>query len=245
MVNFKSAIVGAGLVLCTGATGVFAQQDDCVSQRYVGGDFIIGGDPCGQMKWYWPDKNCPGTGFSWEIEGCDALDSLMGGTPPTPTPGPTPTPTVPIDQGECPLGAQSLDQPIPGNENGAFGLSAVTFGPNESKYFCSRLPTELGNAKKLLYGFSGRDNDHTCESMMVEVVSVPAESTADRSRLATNENGYRSASVDVAFYRTDADVAMDAPPGWYVIKATELFGERAPGQQVCRTFQVYKMITYP
>lgn len=245
MRNLKKAIAGASLVLCAGASSALAQSE----QRHVAGDLVIGGEECGQMKWYWPDKNFPGSGFSWEIEGCDALDDLIGGVPPTPNPEPTPTPaptpTVLADQGNCPLGAQWLDQPIVGNENGAFGLSAVQFGPNESKYFCSRLPSDLGNAKKLKYGFSGRDNDHTCESMMIEVVSVPAESTTDRSRLATNENGYRSASVDVAFYPRDADVAMDAPPGLYIIKATELFGDRAPGQQVCRTFQIYKMIVYP
>lgn len=244
MIKLKNAVLGASLVLCAGAATAFAQNE----QRHVAGDLVISGELCGTMKWYWPDKNFPGSKFSWEIEGCNALDGLLSGNPPTPTPTPTPDPdppTPPNDQGDCPAGAQWLDYPIPGNENGVAGLSAVVFGPNESKYFCSRLPSELGNAKKLKYGFSGRDNDHTCESMMIEVVSVPAESTTDRSRLATNEDGYRSAGVDVAFYVRDADVAMDAPPGLYVIKATELFGERDPGQQVCRTFQIYKDITYP
>jgi hypothetical protein len=150
---------------------------------------------------------------------------------------------MPIDQGDCPPGAQWLDQPIPGNENGAFGLSAVLFGPNESKYFCSRLPTELGNAKKLEYGFSGRDNDHTCESMILEVVSVPPESTADLTRLVSGEMGKRSATVSVAAYLR-GQVAMNAPPGLYIIKATEVKGERAPGQQVCRTFMMGKIIHY-
>lgn len=244
MVNFKHAIVGAGLVLCTGATGVFAQQDECVSQRYVGGDFIVGGNPCGQMKWYWPDKNCPGAGFSWEIEGCDALDSLMGGTPSTPTPGPTPTPTVPVDQGECPPGAQWLDQLIPGNENATEGFYAVTFQANETKYFCSRLAPELGNAKRYYFQASGRDNDHLCESLLLEVVSVPDESTTDRSKLVSGSRGSRNPGVDVAFYFRDADIGMNAPPGLYVLKATEMFGERDPGQQACRTFGIFKFLVY-
>jgi len=151
----------------------------------------------------------------------------------------------PNPEGQCPEGALWLDQLIPGNENAAEGLEYVTFQPNESKYFCSRLPPERGNAKRLRYGFSGHGNDHTCESMMMEVVSVPPESTADRSRLATNELGYRSANVAVAFYLRDADVGMDAPPGLYVIKATELFGERDPGQRVCRRFQIFKLLIYP
>jgi hypothetical protein len=159
-------------------------------------------------------------------------------SPDDPSPDPNP-------EGQCPEGALWLDQLIPGNENGAEGLEYVTFQPNESKYFCSRLPPERGNAKKLRYGFSGHGNDHTCESMMLEVVAVPPESTADRSRLATSELGFRSANVAVAFYLRDADVAMDAPPGLYVIKATELFGERDPGQRVCRRFQIYKLLIYP
>ena len=168
--------------------------------------------------------------------------------PDTPSPD-DPTPDAPspdaIPEGQCPEGALWLDQLIPGNENAAEGLEYVTFQPNESKYFCSRLPPERGNAKRLRYGFSGHGNDHTCESMMMEVVSVPPESTADRSRLATNELGYRSANVAVAFYLRDSDVGMDAPPGLYVIKATELFGERDPGQRVCRRFQIFKLLIYP
>ena len=179
----------------------------------------------------------------------DALDDVIGGIPSTPNPGPTPspspTPTVPIDQGDCPAGALWLDQPIPGNENGAFGLSSVIFGPNETKYFCSRLPAQAGNAKRFKLGASGLDNDHTCESMRLEVVSIPQESTADLSNLVSGTRGSRNPYVNVAFYFRDADVGMDAPPGLYILKATEMYGDRDPGQQVCRNFQIYKLITYP
>jgi len=246
MRNLKKAIAGASLVLCAGASAALAQSEQ-PEQRHVAGDFVIGGEECGQMKWYWPDKNFPGSGFSWEIEGCDALDDLIDGVPttPNPDPTPTPTPTVPIDQGNCPPGALWLDQPIPGNENAAEGLAAVTFGPNETKYFCSRLAPEEGNAKRFQLGASGRDNDHTCESMRLEIVSIPEQSTADLSGLVSGSRGSRNPYVNVAFYIRDADVGMDAPPGLYIMKATEMFGEREPGQQVCRTFQMYKLLKYP
>ena len=63
MRNLKKAIAGASLVLCAGASSALAQSE----QRHVAGDLVIGGEECGQMKWYWPDKNFPGSGFSWEI----------------------------------------------------------------------------------------------------------------------------------------------------------------------------------
>ena len=151
----------------------------------------------------------------------------------------------PNPEAQCPEGALWLDQPIPGNENGAEGLADVTFEPNESKYFCSRLPPERGNAKRYTLGASGLGNDHTCESLLLEVVSVPEESTMDHTRLSSGVRGSRNPYLRLAFYLRDADVGMDAPPGLYVMKATEMFGVRDPGQRICRRFQVYKLVTYP
>ena len=235
MFKIKSAIIGTALVLCGGASVASAQT----KQRHITGDFVIGGESCGEMKWYWPDKKS-GAGFSWEIVGCDALDALVGETPAaTPGPTPQPTPTPVIEQGECPSGAQWLNQNL-NNSEIVFGISSVIFNPNETKVFCIRLPTDKGNASRFSLGARGLYNDHGCESISLEA-SVPAASTVD-SKFITDQIS-RAPDVNIAGGYAWEDPNL-APPGIYVLTATEKMGDRASGEKVCRNYKILALLQY-
>jgi hypothetical protein len=237
MLKLKSAIMGSALVLLGGAAAAVAQSE----QRNIEGDFFIGGESCGKMVWYWPDKNYPEAGFSWEIEDCDQLNALMDGTtPPTPSspePTPEPTPTPIIDQGECPSGAQWLTQNLAEN---VVGFDSIIFEPNETKYFCLRLPESGGNAFKLLLHVSGLYNDHGCEQMVLEA-TVPAESTVNPAQLQSIRSRAPDLRIAAGFNWQDPNLA---PPGLYVLKATEAKGVRQPGEKVCRNYRVYAVVQY-
>ena len=236
MGNLKYAILGASLVLF--ATGTAAQADR--QQRHVGGEFFIEGESCGEMKWYWPDKNVPGSGFSWEVTGCDALAELMGSVPPsTPEPPPQATPTPVIDPGDCPAGAQWLNQP---NSLGGLGFDSVHFQPDETKYYCIRLAENDGPAWKLKFAASGWSNAAACESLTLKLESLPSNSTAD-PRLF--EDTSRSPGLRIASHNSFANqLKMDAPPGLYIVSATEAKGPRAPGEEVCRHFRIGVHLEY-
>ena len=243
MFNLKNAIWGASLAFCL--TGVHAEANP--GQRFVGGEFVIEGEPCGEMKWYWPDKNVRNpdgspSGFSWEVTGCDALAELMqNGPPSTPEPTPVPTPTPVVDPGDCPPGAQWLDQP---NSIGGFGFDSVRFQPNETKYFCMRLAEEKGNAWKLNMGASGWSNDSACEALTMKLVSWPSSSTADPRLFESGPS--RSPKIWIASHsRFDTTVSMEGPPGLYVMTATENKGVRASGEEVCRHYRIAATLEYP
>jgi len=139
----------------------------------------------------------------------------------------------------CPDGAQWLTENI-GSSPDVFGFDSVLFEPNETKFFCIQLPERQGNARVLLLHASGRYNDHGCEQMMLEA-TVPAESTVDPRHLQSIRSRAPDLRIAAGFSWQDSDLA---PPGLYVLKATEVKGVRQPGEKVCRNYRIYAVVSY-
>ena len=113
-----------------------------------------------------------------------------------------------------------------GSSPDVFGFDSILFEPNETKFFCIQLPERQGKARVLLLHASGRYNDHGCEQVMLEA-TVPAESTGDPMHLQSIRSRAPDLRIAAGFSWQDSDLA---PPGLYVLKATEVRGFAHPAR---------------
>ena len=144
---------------------------------------------------------------------------------------------------QCPEGALWLDQSINGaaedDDTIVYGFQSVIFEPNETKSFCIRLPEARGNASRFSLGARGRYNDHGCEIMALEA-RVPPESTVHSRYLRSRG---RAPDIPIAGGYAWEDPNL-APPGVYILEATEAMGDREPGEKVCRNYRILAFVQY-